>query len=165
MPQIAIEPWTDADLGLLRRLNTPEVWAHLGGPETEEKVIERHARYLDVGPDGSGRMFTVFLLPERVQVGNIGYWEREWQGETVYETGWHVLPEFQGRGIAGAAATAIVDLARGEKRHRQLHAYPSVDNPASNAICRKAGFSLVGEYDFEFPKGNFMRCNDWRHDL
>jgi RimJ/RimL family protein N-acetyltransferase len=165
MPQIAIEPWTDADLGLLRRLNTPEVWAHLGGPETEEKVIERHARYLDVGPDGSGRMFTVFLLPERVQVGNIGYWEREWQGETVYETGWHVLPEFQGRGIAGAAATAIVDLARDEKRHRQLHAYPSVDNPASNAICRKAGFSLVGEYDFEFPKGNFMRCNDWRHDL
>jgi RimJ/RimL family protein N-acetyltransferase len=165
MPQIAIEPWTDADLGLLRRLNTPEVWAHLGGPETEEKVIERHARYLDLGPDGSGRMFTVFLLPERVQVGNIGYWEREWQGETVYETGWHVLPEFQGRGIAGAAATAIVDLARDEKRHRQLHAYPSVDNPASNAICRKAGFSLVGEYDFEFPKGNFMRCNDWRHDL
>jgi RimJ/RimL family protein N-acetyltransferase len=165
MPQIAIEPWTDADLGLLRRLNTPEVWAHLGGPETEEKVVERHARYLDVGPDGSGRMFTVFLLPERVQVGNIGYWEREWQGETVYETGWHVLPEFQGRGIAGAAATAIVDLARDEKRHRQLHAYPSVDNPASNAICRKAGFSLVGEYDFEFPKGNFMRCNDWRHDL
>src|SRR4051812_22570792 len=112
MPQIAIEPWTDADLGLLQRLNTPEVWAHLGGPETEEKVLERHARYLDVGPDGSGRMFTVVLLPERVRVGNIGYWEREWQGETVYETGWHVLPEFQGRGIAGAAATAIIDEAR-----------------------------------------------------
>jgi RimJ/RimL family protein N-acetyltransferase len=110
-------------------------------------------------------MFTVVLLPERVRVGNIGYWEREWQGETVYETGWHVLPEFQGRGIAGAAATAIIDEARGEKRHRQLHAYPSVDNPASNAICRKAGFSLVGEYDFEFPKGSFMRCNDWRLDL
>jgi RimJ/RimL family protein N-acetyltransferase len=165
MPPIAIEPWTDDDLGLLRRLNTPEVWAHLGGPETEEKVLERHARYVDKGPDGSGRMFTVFLLPERVQVGSIGYWEREWQGETVYETGWNVLPEFQGRGIAGAAATAIVDEARGEKKHRQLHAYPSVDNPASNAICRKAGFSLVGEYDFEFPKGSFMRCNDWRHDL
>jgi RimJ/RimL family protein N-acetyltransferase len=165
MPQIAIEPWTDDHLGLLRRLNTPEVWAHLGGPETEDKVLERHARYLDVGTGGSGRMFTIVLLPERVQVGNIGYWEREWHGATVYETGWNVVPEFQGRGIAGAAATAIVDAARAERRHRWLHAYPSVGNPASNAICRKAGFSLVGEYDFEFPKGNFMRCNDWRHDL
>jgi RimJ/RimL family protein N-acetyltransferase len=100
-----------------------------------------------------------------VQVGNIGYWEREWHGATVYETGWNVVPEFQGRGIAGAAATAIVDAARAERRHRWLHAYPSVGNPASNAICRKAGFSLAGECDFEFPKGNFMRCNDWRHDL
>ncbi|GAA4496237.1 hypothetical protein GCM10023191_038020 [Actinoallomurus oryzae] len=164
MIEIALEPWADDDLDLLRRLNTPEIWAHLGGPETEEKVLERHKRYLDLGAPGSGRMFTV-VLPDGVTVGTIGYWEREWQGEPVYETGWNVLPEHQGRGIAGAAATAIVDRARAEKRHRRLHAYPSVDNPASNAICRKAGFTFAGEHEFEFPKGHFMRCNDWHHDL
>jgi RimJ/RimL family protein N-acetyltransferase len=165
MPQIKIQPWTDADLDLLWRLNTPEVWAHLGGPETEEKVLERHARYLEVGPPGSGQMFTVLLLPEHATVGNIGYWEREWQGATVYETGWNVLPEFQGRGIASEAARAVIGAARAERRHRRLHAYPSVDNPASNAICRKAGFTFAGEHDFEYPKGSFMRCNDWRYDL
>jgi RimJ/RimL family protein N-acetyltransferase len=165
MPQIELEPWIDADLDLLRRLNTPEIWQHLGGPETDDQVAERHARYLDVGTAGSGRMFTVVLLPDRQTVGNIGYWEREWQGETVYETGWNVLPEYQGRGIGSAAATAIIAKARREHRHRQLHAYPSVANPASNAICHKAGFSLVGEYEIEFPKGSFMRCNDWRYDL
>jgi RimJ/RimL family protein N-acetyltransferase len=165
MTPITLVPWTDDDLELLRRLNTAEIWAHLGGPETEEQVLERHARYTDVGATGSGRMYSVVLLPERVKAGSIGYWEREWQGESVYETGWNVLPEFQGRGIAGAAAAAVIAEARAEKRHRWLHAYPSVDNPASNAICRKAGFSLVGEYDFEFPKGTFMRCNDWRHEL
>lgn len=165
MPQITLEPWTDADLDLLKRLNTPEIWAHLGGPETEEKVLERHARYLDVGPPGTGRMFTVRLLPEGTTVGTIGYWEREWQGATVYETGWNVLPEFQGRGIASAAARAVVDVARAERRHPRIHAYPSVDNHASNAICRKAGFTFVAEREFEYPKGSFMRCNDWRHDL
>jgi RimJ/RimL family protein N-acetyltransferase len=163
MSQIQLEPWADEDLDLLRRLNTPEIWAHLGGPETEEKVIKRHARYLDLGAPGSGRMFTVVL--EGVTVGAIGFWEREWQDETVYETGWNVLPEFQGRGMASAAAKAIIAQAAAEQRHRWLHAYPSVDNLASNAICRKAGFTLVGEYDFEFPKGSFMRCNDWRHNL
>lgn len=164
MTEIALEPWAEDDLDLLRRLNTPEIWAHLGGPETEEKVVERHARYLDLGAPGSGRMFTV-VLPDGVKAGTIGYWEREWQGETVYETGWNVLPEHQGRGIAGAAATAIVEQARAEKRHRRIHAYPSVDNPASNVICRKAGFTFAGEHEFEFPKGHFMRCNDWHHDL
>jgi RimJ/RimL family protein N-acetyltransferase len=165
MPLISIEPWTDADLDLLRRLNTPEVWAHLGGPETEEKVLERHARYLDVGSSGSGRMFRVVLLPERTAVGNIGYWEREWQGATVYETGWNILPEFQGRGLASEATGAVIDAVRAERRHRRLHAYPSVDNLPSNAICRKAGFTFVAEHDFEYPKGSFMRCNDWRYDL
>lgn len=165
MPDIQLRPWSHEDLDLLRRLNTPEIWAHLGGPETEDKVAERHARYLDTGSPGSGRMYTVLLLPEGQTVGSIGYWEREWQGETVYETGWNVLPEFQGRGIATSAATAIAGKVAAEQRHRQLHAYPSVDNSASNAICRKAGFTLVGPYDFEFPKGTFMRCNDWRYDL
>ena len=165
MPEIQLKPWADEDLDLLRRLNTPEIWAHLGGPETEEKVLDRHARYLDVGGQGSGGMFTVVLLPEGRTAGCIGYWEREWQGETVYETGWHVLPEFQGRGVATAAARAIAEVAGAERRHEQLHAYPSIDNAASNAICRKAGFTLVGPYDFEFPKGNLMRCNDWRYDL
>jgi RimJ/RimL family protein N-acetyltransferase len=162
MSPIQLEPWADKDLGLLQQLNTPEIWAHLGGPETEEQVLKRHARYLAI-ETGAGGMFTVVL--DGVTAGSIGYWEREWQDETVYETGWNVLPEFQGKGVATAAAKAIVDRASAAGRHRWLHAYPSVDNPASNAICRKAGFTFAGEHDFEYPKGSFMRCNDWRHAL
>jgi RimJ/RimL family protein N-acetyltransferase len=162
MSPIQLEPWADEDLGLLQRLNTPEIWAHLGGPETDEQVLKRHARYLAI-ETGAGGMFTVVL--DGVTAGSIGFWEREWQDETVYETGWNVLPEFQGKGVATAAAKAIVDRASAAGRHRWLHAYPSVDNPASNAICRKAGFTFAGEHDFEYPKGSFMRCNDWRHAL
>ena len=162
MSSIQLEPWADKDLDLLWRLNTPEIWAHLGGPETEEQVLKRHARYLDA-ETASGGMFTIVL--DGMTAGSIGYWEREWQDETVYETGWNVLPEFQGMGVATAAAKAIIDRASAAGRHRWLHAYPSVDNPASNAICRKAGFTFAGEHDFEFPKGRFMRCNDWRHEL
>ena len=55
--------------------------------------------------------------------------------------------------------------ARARATHRFLHAFPSVDNAPSNAICRKLGFTLLGECDFEYPPGNRMRCNDWRLDL
>jgi RimJ/RimL family protein N-acetyltransferase len=76
-----------------------------------------------------------------------------------------VLPAFQGRGLAGRATAEAITVARAERKHRFLHAFPSVDNAPSNAICRKLGFTLVEECEFEYPLGNPMRCNDWRLDL
>ena len=46
-----------------------------------------------------------------------------------------------------------------------MHAFPAVENAPSNAICRKLGFTLLDEHDFEYPPGTVMRCNDWRLDL
>jgi RimJ/RimL family protein N-acetyltransferase len=81
-------------------------------------------------------------------------------GGGLYEIGWMVLPGFQGRGIAGAATDA---RAQGDRD--RIHAFPSVENAPSNAICRKLGFEPAGEIEFEYPPGNLMRCNDWRLDL
>lgn len=164
---VRIEPWTDGDLELLRLANAPELMEHLGGPESEEQLIGRHERYTALSADrtGRGRMFRVALAATGEAAGTIGFWERTWQGEKVYETGWAVLPGFQGLGIATAAASAVIERARAEHKHRALHAYPSVDNGASNAVCRKAGFELLGPCDFEYPPGRPMLTNDWRLDL
>jgi RimJ/RimL family protein N-acetyltransferase len=83
----------------------------------------------------------------------------------VYEIGWSVVPAFQGRGIARSATVQALAIARAERNRRLVHAYPSVDNAPSNAICRKLGFTLLGSLQFEYPKGNMMRCNDWQIDL
>ena len=98
-------------------------------------------------------------------LGWVGYWEREWRGEAVYEIGWAVLPAAQGRGVATDATRLAIEVARATGRHRWLHAFPSVENPASNAICAKLGFTLLEARDFEYPPGRVMRCNDWRLDL
>jgi len=162
---VRIEPWGEGDLDLLRRINIPEMKGHLGGPETDEQVLARHERYVrSVGSD-KGCMFRVVLLPHREPGGSIGYWERIWHDEPVYEMGWSILPAYQGRGLATAAVAAAVEAARATRKHRYVHAYPSVDNPASNAVCRKAGFELLGETEFEYPPGHLMRSNDWRLDL
>lgn len=164
---VRIEPWSQADLELLRRANAPELMGHLGGPESEEQLIARHGRYVALSSDvtGRGRMFRVVEADGGRPVGTIGFWERTWQGREVYETGWAVLPGHHGKGMATAAAVAVAEQARAERKHRCLHAYPSVDNGASNAVCRKAGFVLVGPCDFEYPPGNPIRTNDWRLDL
>jgi RimJ/RimL family protein N-acetyltransferase len=149
--------WSEDDLDLLRQTNTPEMTAHLGGPEPEEKLPDRHRRYLTLPVGG------VFRLElDGAVAGSIGYWETVWNGRPVFETGWAVLPAFQGRGVAAAAALAVVERARAKRSHAFLHAFPDVAHGASNAVCRKAGFTLVGECDVEYPKGHPKRCNDWR---
>ena len=150
--------WAPDDLELLRRMNTPEMWAHLGGPEDDGKVMARHYRYLDA-VSGETRMFTIVF--HEVKVGNIGYWIRQQGRKPVFETGWMVTPEAQGHGVASAAARLVLDILRHDVGSGSVHAYPSVDHPASNAVCRKAGFTLVGPTDVEFPAGQYMQVNDW----
>jgi RimJ/RimL family protein N-acetyltransferase len=158
--EVRLEPWTDADLPLLRAKNTPEMRRYLGGPEPEDKLLARHRRYVE-----GTEMLRVVLVPGGEVVGSTGYWEKDWQGEPIYETGWAVLPEYQGRGIAPAAVRAVVVRAAAEGTRRYLHAFPSVENAPSNAVCRKVGFELLGECEFEYPPGQLMHCNDWRLDL
>jgi RimJ/RimL family protein N-acetyltransferase len=168
LSEIRIEPWADGDLLLLERImGDPAMTEHLGGPEPPEKIVERQGRYEQMTDPATGRMFKIVDVESGAGVGSVGYWERSEGDGTVYETGWSVLPEFQGRGIAVTATAQVIELVRGEGKHRYLHAFPSVENAASNAICRKLGFELLEELDFEYPKdsGNIMRCNDFRLDL
>ena len=158
MPDVRIEPWGPGDFALLEALNAPAMTEHLGGPESAEKVLDRQRRY-ELADSG---MFKIVVGDEAV--GSVGYWEREWHDEQVYELGWMVVPEFQGRGVAGRATELVLAIVRAEGRLRFAHAFPAVDNAPSNAICRKLGFTLLGSHDFEY-RGSVMRCNDWRLEL
>ncbi|GCE50795.1 RimJ/RimL family protein N-acetyltransferase [Thermosporothrix hazakensis] len=163
---VRLEPWGKGDLPLLKQLlGDPAMMHYLGGPESEEKLIKRQATYEQMSKPEEGRMYKIVLEDTGEAVGSVGYWESVHNGEAIYETGWLVLPGFQGRGIASAAVALAIAHARKAGKHRYLHAFPSVENHASNALCRKAGFTLIEECDFEYPKGSFMRCNDWRLDL
>jgi len=162
VPGVRIEPWGPDDRPLLEQtLSDPEMTRHLGGPERPEKIAKRQARY---ERPGSGQ-FKIVLEPTGEGVGWVGYWERTWEGDEVYEIGWSVLAAFQGRGIAARATKQALEAARLERKHRFVHAFPSVANAPSNAVCRKVGFTFLGEHDFEYPPGNALRCNDWRLDL
>ena len=142
-------------------MGDPRMTEHLGGPESPDKLRERQGRYERL--DGGDCMFKIVDVASGV--GSVGFWTKEWRDQQVYEVGWMVVPEFQGRGIAVAATRQAIDLAKHDRKHRIMHAFPNVDNAPSNAICRELGFELLKACEFEFPKGQFMSCNDWRLDL
>ena len=165
---VRLEPWGEADLPLLRRLlGDPAMTEHLGGPESPEKIAERHEKYVHLPETGTGEMFTIVETATGERVGSVGYWDRDEKEGQVYETGWSVLREFQGRGIATTATAQLIELLKAARERRYLYAYPSVENAPSNAICRKLGFEVVGVTEYEYPidSGNILRCNDWRLEL
>jgi RimJ/RimL family protein N-acetyltransferase len=162
---VALRPWAEGDLPLLRRLlGAPEMTRFLGGPESPEALEARHRRYLTSDPATNG-LYAIVAGPGADAVGWVGFWEAEWDGEPVWECGWSVLPEAQGRGVATRAAALMLAEARRRGRHRRVCAFPSVDNAASNALCRALGSACRGEVEVEYPQGHLMRSNDWRLDL
>jgi len=164
-PDVAIRSWSEGDLPLLERLlGDPIMMKLLGGPETPEAIRARHARYL--GSDvSSGALYAIAVGPEWTPVGWLGYWQTSWRGRDVWECGWHVLLEYQARGLASSAARLMIERARARRTLRFMHAFPAVENAASHALCRRLGFRSLGEVDVEYPIGHTMRSIDWCLDL
>jgi RimJ/RimL family protein N-acetyltransferase len=157
---IRLVPWSEDDLHLAERfLGDSRMMVHLGGRQAPDAIQKAHGRWLNVGRAGTGEMFKVVAGEEIV--GQVGYWEKDWHGEPIFEAGWSIFPQYQGRGLALEATLAIIERARARGTRRSLHAFPHVDNEASNAICGKAGFTLIGPVEFEYPPGNFEMSNDW----
>jgi RimJ/RimL family protein N-acetyltransferase len=159
---VTLEPWGSGDLPLLERLmGDARMTEHLGGPESPDQLRRRQDRY--ERPESG--MHKIVDAASGAGIGSVGFWTKEWRGEPIYEIGWMVVPEYQGRGVAIAATAQTLELAQRTAEHRFIHAFPNVDNAPSNQICRRLGFESLGPCEFEFPKGHFMTCNDWRLDL
>ena len=164
-PGVTLRPWSASGLDLLRRCNVPEMMLHLGGPESDEALVARNEKYLALWQSGEAHKFQVFADDASDPVAMVGYWDSIWRESPILEMGWSTAPEHQGKGYATRAIVAALEYASQSGAPREMHAFPSVENLPSNAVCRKAGFILAGESEFEYPPGDKMQCNDWVYDL
>jgi RimJ/RimL family protein N-acetyltransferase len=156
-------PWNEEHFPVLRACNTGEMTRHLGRAETNDELLERHARYLRCDESTQDAMFAI--LADGEAVCSIGFWPVQHDGEPVLETGWSVVPSWQRQGVARQALRLCISEARRvAKARRRLFAYPSRDNVASNALCRSAGFVEIGERDFEFRE-HTLRTKIWVLEL
>jgi RimJ/RimL family protein N-acetyltransferase len=161
---VRIQPWTEADLAVELRNNSPEMTAFIGGPLDESVVRARHERFLKGQVDGTGAQFTLWSDAEPEPVGTVGYWQIEHDAQKAYECGWFVFPPYQRRGLARRGVRLLLEhAARGDRD--VMYAFPPVDNTPSNAVARAEGFVNTGVEDFEYPKGVPIKVNAWAFDL
>jgi RimJ/RimL family protein N-acetyltransferase len=148
--------YADGDFSLTEALETdPAVMRELGGPTDRSRLPEVHRRRVD-----DPWWFKIVPDPGGPAAGEIGVWPHEMDGATIHETGWSVLPAFQGRGIATSALRLLIERLRADPAIESIHAFPSVTNSPSNALCRRFEFALLGEREFVY-RDHTLRGNHW----
>jgi RimJ/RimL family protein N-acetyltransferase len=137
----------------------PVMMAQLGGAQPRDSVpdrLRRHVRAVENDDWWCG-----MIVPDEDDPRTVAGMVTIDRHDGAAEIGWAVLTEFQRRGIGTAAVRLMLDRARADGRWGILHAFPSVDNPGSNGICRSLGFALVGETESTFA-GRMFRSNHWQ---
>lgn len=154
-----LRPLSLGDLILYQGVYTdPQMWTELGGvPELDLPAKLEH----DVASMEADRHWVlVIVTDEGAAAGTVSLWDHEWEGETIDEIGWMVLPEHQGRGLASRGVAEALRRADQTERWRVLHAFPATPNARSNALCRKHGFALRGPLDYTYRERT-LRVNHW----
>ncbi len=155
-----LEHYQDSDFALVEALETdPVVMRELGGPIDRARLAEVHTRRVN-----EAWYFTIIPDPAGPAVGTIGIWEKELDGVVIHETGWMVLPAFQGRGIATRALGMLIERVRDAAEFPSVHAFPPISNAPSNALCRKFHFTLLRQRAFVYA-GRTLQCNHWMLDV
>lgn len=145
----------------------PVMMAELGGPQPREGIEAKVRR--DVESAAADLEWIKMIIPDEsasdVVAGTVVLWSHKESGvggeqEPITETGWMVLPEFQGRGLAKLAERELLRLAHADGRWGLVHAFPGATNGPSNGICRSLGFRFVDTRDITFA-GRTLRTNHW----
>jgi RimJ/RimL family protein N-acetyltransferase len=160
-----LETMTGGDVELkIRQETDPQMMAELGGPRTREEIQRAHTKSLVLA--AAGECWPLKVIPDgsMFAAGSVAIFPSSHGGESIYEIGWMILPECQGRGIATEAVRAVLQLAQAQRKFGQVHAFPGVTNRPSNRVCEKNGFTKLQECEVEFS-GRRLRCNHWRVDL
>lgn len=144
--------WREADLPLARTLwGNPEVSRYICAARifAEDEITSRLAQEMD-----NLRCFHVQYYPlfERTSGAFVGCCGLRPHGEGGYELGFHLLPDFWGKGYATEAAKAVIDYAFQTLGAKSLFAGHNPKNAASGHVLQKLGFQYIGD-EYYAPTG------------
>jgi|SRR5580704_3556146 ribosomal-protein-alanine N-acetyltransferase len=144
--------WLTNDLPLAHQLwGNAEVTSLIGGPFTDEQIEQRLTAEIATMSACDVQYWPIFLLENDRLAGCAGL--RPYRlDERIYEVGFHLLPEFWGRGLAQEAGRAVIALAFDKLSAEALIAGHHPANSASRRVLTKLGFQFTNE-EFYPPTG------------
>ncbi|MGW5047392.1 GNAT family N-acetyltransferase [Streptomyces griseoluteus] len=143
----------------------PVMMADLGGPLPRVGMADKVRR--DARQAADDLAWFKMIVPDEttpeVVAGTVTIWSHDTSDGPMSEIGWMVLPEFQGQGLGKRAVRTLLEQARDQDRWGLVHAFPAINNAASNGICRSVGFRLLSQAEVTFA-GQVLKTNHWAID-
>ena len=144
-PRLAFRTWTPEDIPLAVSLwGNPEVTQTIGGPFSESQILERLAREIASQLAHKLQYWPVFLRGSGEFVGCCGLHPYNLEKQT-FELGYHLCPEFWGKGFAMEAAQAAISYAFRTLGLSGIYAGHHPDNINSKRILENLGFHYIRE--------------------
>jgi ribosomal-protein-alanine N-acetyltransferase len=140
--------WSSEDLPLARRLwGDIEVTRFFGGPFSEEEIARRLEREIAGMNKHQFQYWPMHMLSDDDHVGCCGM--RPFRPhEQIHELGFHLRPEYWGRGLAIEAARAVILFAFNTIGAKGISAGHHPDNRNSQKVLEKLGFRYTHDEFF-----------------
>lgn len=140
------EQTTDDAAFILALVNDADWLRHIG--DRGVRTLDDARAYIDLGARAMGARygFALWLVEEAATgapVGVCGLLRRDDAGEV--DLGFAFAPAYRGRGYAGEAARATLDLAHSRFGLHRVVAFVSPGNDASLSVLARLGFVADGE--------------------
>ncbi len=144
------------------RLQTPrEVleWVQSLAPDVRREISESWLSRLrgTSVPDPWTCLFAIMERKSGIWVGSCGFKGPPDELGTV-EIAYGIDEQYRGLGYATESAQSLVEFASNLEKVNAILAHTKPENPASEHVLRKTGFSLIGEFDD--PEDGLV--NRWR---
>jgi len=150
--RIGFSKWKLEDIDLARKLwGNPNVTKFIcaSGYFREEDVENRLEAEIAQESKYQIQYWPIFNLNSDELIGCCGLRPHK---ENQYEVGFHLLPEFWGKGYAAEAGRAVIAYAFHNLHAEELFAGHNPRNTASPKVLSKLGFEYIGD-EFYTPTG------------
>lgn len=143
--RLGFSHWSEGDLALAMTLwGDPTVSQFIGGPFSPEEVSARLHREIERMFACRVQYWPVFLLENGELAGCAGL-RPYGNDKDVLELGFHLRPDYWGKGLAQEAARAVIDFAFETLAVTSLFAGHHPNNIASGRLLKKLGFCFTHE--------------------
>src|SRR5215471_1114261 len=146
--RLAFRWWSERDLPLARELwGDPEVTRFFGGPLSDAEIARRLEVELERASAHNFQYWPIHLLDGGEFAGCCGL--RPYRlDQGIPELGFHLRPEFWGRGLAPEAATAVIRYAFETLGAKGLSAGHHPENANSRKVLDRLGFRYTHQEFF-----------------
>lgn len=152
--RIGFSNWEQEDIQLAKLLwGNPEVTRFIcaSGQFSEKDIIDRFNKEISNSKEYRVQYWPIFELASNELIGCCGL--RPY-AENEYEIGFHLRPEYWGKGYAREAASAVINYSFTILNAQKLFAGHNPNNTASQKVLNKLGFVYIKDEYYE-PTGLF----------